>query len=229
MDISNIVGILLFILPGLLSEKIRHILDYPSKEKDSDFLKMVNGVLSSLPTVFLISILSFLINKTTSLREFVNMFDDLLFLVTYILAITLMSILSGFIRVRWRQSTLSLINKLRIKLGRMEDSGGNNWRKFLINNKKERYLEVIIDGCSSKGFAGGYSTPSEADSLILETDDVLYLYEDYDPEKLFTKVLGTYIDIEKNVVIKDYDMTEYNKWVDEKHDKFISQVDGAEA
>lgn len=53
MEISNIAIILLFILPGILAERISFHIDYPSKKAQSDFREMVNGILLSLPILFI--------------------------------------------------------------------------------------------------------------------------------------------------------------------------------
>jgi hypothetical protein len=50
MKISDIIIILLFIIPGIFAERISYNMDMPSSEKRSEFRELVNGILLSLPT-----------------------------------------------------------------------------------------------------------------------------------------------------------------------------------
>ena len=82
---------------------------------------------------------------------------------------------------------------------------------------------MIKDGKSYRGFLGPFSLPDEEREIILynyielQSDDEFdKKSKQYEYEKKFTKVVKTYIDVEKNIVVNDYDMSEYNKWLDEK-------------
>lgn len=216
MEISNVVTILLFILPGVLAMKVIQMLGFPSENEPSDFLKTVNGIMVSLPILFINILLFTLAKEVETVEEFRRLFDNLTFVGSFIFSITLTSVILGYLSSRTKRPRLKLLNIIRKYLGKMESNKGSCWQKFSIERNESRFFEVIINGQSSKGFAGDYSAANETMSLILETDSSLYLYDDYDPEILFTKVIGTYIDIERNVVIKDYDMSEYYKWIESK-------------
>ena len=219
MEVSNVIAILLFILPGMISEKVSHMLDYPNEKEPSDFIKTVNGILISLPIVFINSVCFAIFNKVNSLKEFIKLFDNIIFLGIFIISILITSVYLGYKSAKTKESRLNKINSIRKNFGKLEVNSGSCWKQFTIERKAKRYLEVIINDQSYKGFAGDYSTPDESMSIILETDKEFYLYDDFEPEKFFTKVIGTYIDIEKNVVIKDYDMSEFNEWYSIKEDE----------
>jgi hypothetical protein len=72
---------------------------------------------------------------------------------------------------------------------------------------------VEKDGKTHEGFILWYSLPGEEKELVLYTPNDLEPYPEY-REKI-SKVKCTYVNIEKDIVIKDYDTTEYNKWCDE--------------
>lgn len=223
MEVSNVITILLFILPGMLSDKITHMLDYPTEKDPSDFMKTVNGILSSMPILFINSIFFTVSEGLSSLEDLYLLFNNLNFLGYFIISVFLTSILFGLIRTRTEDYKLKTVNFFRKSLGKMEVNKGSCWEEFTIGINEKRYLEVIINGNTNKGFAGAYSTPDETMALTLETDAGFYDFDDYDPEKLFTKVIRTYIDIEKNVVIKDYDMTEFYAWCNTKTNESIEE------
>lgn len=216
MEISNILIVLLFVLPGMLSDKIAKELGYPSAVCHSDFLNTINGIMLSFPILLINGVLFALKYKITSINNFITIFDNTYRLFYFILSVIATSILIGFCREKLDLKWETFINKKRKKRGKMPSSGENNWSKFLLGKNKFRFLEVIINGQSYKGFAGEYSTLNENISIILEINKNIYTYDDFDINELFTDVIGTYIDIEKNVVIKDYDISKYEKWCKEK-------------
>lgn len=216
MEISNIAAILLFILPGILAERISYSINSPSKKSRSDFRQTVNGMLFSLPIIFISSIIFALSTKKTTLDNFVVILNDLSSLFKYIVLILLVSIIAGIIDGITKEFWRKPINWIRAWLGKMPSDARTCWHKFLTDQNKARYLEVIHDGNSYKGFAGCYSPTNEDAAIVLEIDKVLYEHEDCNLDELFTEVVGIYIDTEKSIVIKDYDMNKYNNWCDEK-------------
>lgn len=212
MEISNIIVVLLFIIPGIIARRVYYLFDYPSETEKSDFMKMVSGVLNSLPIIFICSLIFACILKVKSLIEFMGYFDNLIFIATFVLFTAILSIAYGYILARTRRMRLNIINNQRKKLDKMQLNEGTLWRDFILEKNKARYLEIQMNGQTYKGFAGGFSTPDENMALILELDTWFDEYENFNPEELFKKVTRTYFDIERNVVIKDCDMSEYNKW-----------------
>ncbi|QUH20248.1 hypothetical protein [Alkaliphilus sp. B6464] len=216
MEVSNIIIILLFILPGMLSEKIAHELDCPSKPSHSDFKVTINGVMLSFPILFINGMFFALAYHIVTLESFIEKFDDFFFLLRFTLAVLFTSFALGVSREYLNKLWTMFIDYLRGMRNKMPSSTKNCWQKFLIEKNECRFLEVIQDGQSYKGFAYEYSTLNEDMSIVLGIDKSFYEHDDFDIDRLFTKVIGTYIDIEKNVVIKDYDMSEYYKWNEEK-------------
>lgn len=216
MEISNIIIILLFIIPGILAERISYSIDCPSKRSRSDFRQTVNGMLFSLPIILISSIIFALSTKKTTLDDFIGALNNLPSLFMYGVLILLISIVAGIIDGVIKGIRIRPINWVRALLGKMPSDEGTCWHRFLTDQNKARYLEVIHNGNSYKGFAGHYSSTNEDAAIVLEINEVLYEHEDCNLDELFTEVIGIYIDAEKDIVIKDYDMDKYNKWCDEK-------------
>lgn len=216
MEISNIIAILLFILPGILAERISFSIDCPSRVNQSEFRETVRGMILSLPIVLASSIGFSIFRELETLNKFIEALNQLSNLLVYIGIILIVSIVIGVVDGMTMKLRARPINYLRGKLNKMPSDGRSCWQRFLIDQNIPRYLEVIYDGNSYKGFANRYSSTNENAAIVLEINDVLYEYSDFNSDELFNKVTGIYIDAEKNIVIKDYDMSEYNKWCDEK-------------
>lgn len=216
METSNILIILLFILPGILAEKISYFIDYPSKKTQSDFSEMIRGILLSLPIVFIGGVIHSLYYKLNSLESFISSLNNLKILFTFTGIIMLAAIITGIIFGLSSNLNRNIVNKMRKWINKMPSDDRSCWQKFLIDENKARYLEIIKNGNSYKGFAKCYSLSTEDAAIVLETDIVLYQNQDYNPDELFTDVIGIYIDLEKDVVIKDYDMSKYDIWCEEK-------------
>lgn len=216
MGISNISVILLFIIPGILAERISQNIDYPSKKEQSNFRETIRGILLSLPIISIGSIIFSLIFTITTLKDFINILNNLFHLFVFIILILFIAIIVGIIDGATKDFWRKPLNFMRGKLGKMPADGKTCWQKFLIDENRARYLEVIYNGHSYKGFAKHYSSTGDEAEIVLNIDEILYEYTDFDLDELFTKVIEIYINTEKNVVIKDYDMNEYNKWCESK-------------
>jgi len=113
MDSMNIITILLFILPGILAEKISYKIDFPTKERETDFKEIINGILFSLPIIFLAWIICSKINGLLTLNEFIISFDDLKFLDIFSILVFIMTIILGIFKSITRYYIYNIINVLR--------------------------------------------------------------------------------------------------------------------
>jgi hypothetical protein len=79
VDIPELVALALFVLPGILAEKISYKMDFPSAEKRTDFAEVVNGMLLSLPILLVATMVTISINNFKTLESLVNTFVMLVF------------------------------------------------------------------------------------------------------------------------------------------------------
>ena len=215
MTTTNVIAILLFILPGILAEKISHKMDFPSGKKRTDFGEIINGLVLSFPILFFVLLIAGIFLGYPTLKEYADNFNNVWFLLLFTIITLIVTLIFGVVANPIKKRVMELLNKHRKKHDKMKMDSSSCWRKFSIDINKPRFLEVIQDGHSYKGFVDHYSLPDEDRAISLKINEVLYCYKDFDPDKLFTKVIGIYVDIEKHVVIKDYDMTDYNNWCEE--------------
>lgn len=214
METTNIVALLLFVLPGILAEKISHRMDFPEIDNSSEFKDLLNGILLSLPIVSLVGIIAALINNIKTLDSFINTFNDLLFLVTFSVSVFVVAVFVGVGKGLTTDYLYKYINKIRIKFNKMEIDDKSCWRQVFLEKNASRYIKIIKeDKIIAEGFAKHYSLPNEEMSIALEMpQDMDYYIENYPEcmEKL--KLYNTYINIEKGVIVEVYDtgdLTEY--------------------
>lgn len=222
MDITSIMGVLLFVLPGILAEKISHKVDFPSGKKRSEFGELINGIALSFPILFLTAVIVYWIYGYTNINDYLEVLYNMKKFFIFVSIALGIAIITGVIAGLSSDRVNKVINWFRVKvLRKMKIDGNSCWRRFLIDENKPRYVEIIKDGISYKGFLGPFSLPDEDREIILTNDIILQSDEWYDEkskeyeyQKKFTKIVKTYIDVEKNIVVHDYDMSEYENWCD---------------
>ncbi|AKL96607.1 hypothetical protein CACET_c31630 [Clostridium aceticum] len=216
MDTTNIVALLLFVLPGILAEKISHRMDFPAAEKNSDFKEMVNGILLSMPIIFVVGIASVFINKFSSLKQLINEFNDLFFLATFSIAVFLLAIIVGVLKGLSTEQWYKAINKIRGKLGKMDIDDKCCWRQVFLEKKVNRYIKIIKDEkILAQGFSKHYSLPNEEMSIVLEQPEGIDYYLENHPEFMdHLKLWETYVNIEKGVIVEVYDTSEAEKYLE---------------
>jgi hypothetical protein len=214
MGVTSIIGLLLFILPGILSEKISYRMDMPTNEKRSEFREIVNGFLLSLPIIAITwAVLSIWYSYET-LNEYITAFNNVTYLLLFVLVVFIVSILLGFLKGLFFSKMFTWVtNIIRNSLNRIAIDNKSCWGKLFLEENKSRYLKIIKDDKVHEGFSKYYSLPNEEREIVLEIPEVLYEYPEYKTK--FTKIINTYVDIEKNIIIEDYDTTEYEKWCDD--------------
>lgn len=209
MDTTNIVALLLFVLPGILAEKISCKMDFPATEKTSDFKEIVNGILLSLPIIFVTGIASAIINKYESLNEIIIAFDELYFLITFSIIVFSLAIVIGVIKGVTTDLFYNIINKIRSLFNKMEIDDKCCWRRVFLDNNVSRYIKIIQNGeILREGFGKYYSLPNEEKSIVLEESD--YLNSHPDLKELF-KLWKTYVNTESGVIVEIYDTSYASK------------------
>lgn len=210
MDSENIIMILLFIIPGIIAEKICSKMDMPSSGERSEFREIINGILFSLPIVATSSLTINYSYKFTTIGQFKVSLKQIDFLVKYTLTTIIIAILIGTAVGLTKDKFINLVNTIRTKLfKKIAIDDKCCWRKTFLEDKTPRYLGIIIGDKEYEGFVDCYSLPNE------EKEIVLYIPENWEcyPElkESIKRVNKTYINLEKNIVIKEYDIAEHNK------------------
>ena len=115
METTNVVAVLLFVLPGILAEKISYRMDFPSAEKRSDFRELLNGILLSLPIVSSVGLGFAKGNNISKLKDFIAEFEDLKFLFSFTIIIFLVAIIFGVIKGLSKDIWIKVVNFLRYR------------------------------------------------------------------------------------------------------------------
>lgn len=217
MKLSDIFVILLFIIPGAIAERISYCLDMPSANKRSEFRELLNGILWSLPILILVSPIMCVIYKIWHIKEFTQKFDDVLFLLVFGAASLIFAVIIGFIKGLFWHFITDLINKLRQKGNKIKIDSKGCWEKFFLVDPECHFVEIIKGTDVYEGFTREYSLPDEEKELIIYTPDYLQRDPHYAEYRDKFKIVNqTYVNIEKNIVIKDYDMKDYYSWMEVK-------------
>lgn len=217
MKAEDIIYILLFILPGVIAEKISYNFDMPNDKKRSEFGDIVNGLLLSFPIILIASIAIEIIYGFTNMQQFVKASINIKCLFVIILLILIISIFIGILKGLIAQPIGDAINKFRRYQKKIEIDNESCWRKMFLDSPASRYLRVTINGKEYEGFVKHYSLPNEEKSIVLYTPEGLDDYPEY--KNYINKVAGTYINLEKNIVIEDYDIKEYEKFCEKLKNK----------
>lgn len=212
MKVTDFIVILLFIIPGVIAEKISSSMDLPSSRKRSEFQDVVVGIILSLPIVGISGLIMCFIYWDWNISSLYCRFDSVQFLVIFTIISLLFALVFGVTKGLSNDWFTKKVNTIREKNEKIEIDSKSCWRKLFLDDAESHYVEVIINTQSLSGFTKWYSLPNEDKEIVLHEPESLEHYPDY--KKLFKKIAFTYVNIEKNIVIKDYDMTEYNNWID---------------
>jgi len=212
MKVTDIIVILLFIIPGVIAEKISSSMDLPSSRKRSEFQDVVVGIILSLPIVGVSGLIMCAIYWDWSILSLYTRFDCVLNIVLFTALSLVFAVLFGVIKGLSNDWFAKKVNKVREKKNKIEIDNKSCWRKLFLDDPECHYIELITNGESLFGFTKWYSLPNEDKEIVVYIPD--FLRDKPEFKDYFQIVVYTYINIEKNIVIKDYDMTEYNKWVD---------------
>lgn len=230
MKITDITYVLLFILPGVFARKISNLLDIPNDEKYSEFGELINGILLSFPIMFLTFAIISAINGFKEVKQFITAFNDPAFLFCFVIIVIIISFSFGIIIGIFKGVLINGLNIVRKKLlKRIEIDDKTCWRKLFLDDKEPHYVEIDINGKIYKGITKWYSLPNEEKEIVIFMPDEWKYYPGI--EKNFKTIKQIYINIEKNIVIKDYDMQEYNSFCEQlkKEQRETGIISSAEA
>lgn len=133
MEISTgLIIIVFFVMPGVLAEKISHMIDAPGKKTVSTFSETVTGVLFSLPIIVITASIFAFIYRIGSVDEYKGWFDRTFHILLFIALIGVVSIILGVVKGAFYEKTVIwIINKIRGVIGRPEYSPNTCWQLFL--------------------------------------------------------------------------------------------------
>ena len=216
MEFKEIVALLLFVLPGIIAEKISYRMDFPAAEKRSYFREIVNGMLLSLPVVLIAVTVAACINEFKTISSFINAFNNLLFLVTFSILVVAIAIVVGIVKGLAGDFMYWVINKIRFRCKKMEIDNKSCWRQAFLEENVPRYVKIFKDeSLLREGFVEYYSLPNEEMSIVLEEPEHIDYYLKRHPKfKDYLKLCRTYVNIEKGVIVEIYDTTEVNKYLE---------------
>jgi hypothetical protein len=212
MEVKDLVYILFFILPGVLAKKVSYIFEIPDDKKRTEFGELVNGVLLSLPIDIITIYIIFTKHNYSKLWQCINDLNDFKFMIEVTYKLAIVTILVGLIIGLSKDKLIAIVNFIRIKLNRIEIDDKTCWRKMFLDKPESHYVEIIKDGKVYKGFTKWCSLSDEEKEIVLYKPEELRDYPDF--ESKFRYIKQTYINIEKNIVINDYDMKEYCEYCD---------------
>ncbi len=221
MDTTNVVAILLFVLPGVLAEKISYRMDFPSSEKRSDYRELINGIMLSFPILAAVGLVFSLIHKIKTLKGFINALDRLTFLSTFSISIFIVSILLGIAKGLTKDFRIKIINKMRRKINKINIDDKSCWRKIFLEDiytekdknrtRYPKYLIVEKEGeIKQEGFALSYSLPNENLEVAVEMPENIEYYPNFKDYLTDEKI---YINLEKGIIIKSYDTRKFNEYL----------------
>jgi hypothetical protein len=87
------------------------------------------------------------------------------------------------------------------------------WRQAFFERNEKRYLIIKKDEKKvSEGFALHYSFPDEEKEIVLDNPENIENHSDF---KKYLRLRKTYINIEKGIVIEDYDTKLFENYIKE--------------
>lgn len=225
MDIASIIGIMLFILPGILAEKISYRMDYPASESRSEFREVINGLILSLPIISFVGIIFSLFWGLCSLNMFISAFDDWLFLLLFTAAVLVLAIIVGVAKGLTKDFWIDKVNRIRKHFKKMSIDDKSCWRKVFLEdiyndeederNKYPKYIIIELNKKTYEGFALCYSLPNEEIAVALEKPENMVGYPDF---KEYLSSEKIYVNIEKGIIIKSYDTKKLNEYINKHKD-----------
>lgn len=223
MKITDIIVTLLFIIPGAISLKIISWLSMPGKERNSEFHDLVASILWSFPIIFISGYGYWVKYKFQSLSYLSVLLDEISYLIEFVLVILITSIVLGIIMSLTKDLWLKGINVIRRKvLKKAAINLRNTCWEDLFNTLESQYIEIVKDGKSlAEGFVKYYSLPNEEKEVIIYDPCELKDYPEY--KDRITQVKQVYFNLDKNIVIYDYDLEDYYKFCDEIEKKYAQE------
>jgi hypothetical protein len=100
MTTTNVIAILLFILPGILAEKISHKMDFPSGKKRSDFGQLITGIALSFPILFFVLLIIYIFYGYPTVKDYADKLNKIDFLLIFTAITLAVTIIFGIVTYR---------------------------------------------------------------------------------------------------------------------------------
>lgn len=230
-ETSNVIFILLFIFPGAFSQILNNRFSPKSNKIHKNSIIEFSEILA---TSMIIMIINFIIIylKTGFMIDSVKLFTELLmvnkFLIKYVVLTTIVTCLFTFIFNYINKIIINyMINKFNKKMNKPTESNSSTiWESIfehyefidLYNNPP--VISIEKDGVLlTRGFLRKWTGPNvDCNELVVNHSVEIEAYFESDKnkpdnEKIFYKIVMEYCFFETGTVIKFYDMTKYNDYV----------------
>ncbi len=212
MEVKNIIGVLLFILPGLLAQGLSNKLDFGSGKKKSEFLEIACGIALSFPIMFLVLIAMEFLYGLSTITGLIKKIDEIDYLKVLIVYLFGFSVIFGILINPAKKIFYKVINYIRKEKNMMKIDDGSCWRRFTVDVNEKRYLRITKDGKTYKGFVETYSLPDEEREIILHMPENAESY----PEAFdLLRKKKIYFNMEKGIIIEDYDTNKFFEKISE--------------
>jgi hypothetical protein len=222
MESTNVIAILLLIMPGLIAEKISNRMDMPPTQKTTGYGETISGILLSLPIMIICLPIVYLKTNIRTVSDLATHFNDTLFIFKFVMLTVSISILLGIIKGIFGSKTSTIVNFIRKKIfGRISIDDKSCWRNIFLDDPDAKYVEIQINSEIYKGFTKHYSLQNEEKEIVLQIPEEWAYYPGI--QEKFTRVNNIYINLEKNIVIKDYDTKDYCDYCEQLSNNIAEQ------
>jgi hypothetical protein len=221
MDSLGIVGILLFVVPGMLVQKIDSLLSIPKRDKKSDFGLLVESVFLSFPVVAVTVIIYYIAYRFRSVANFESLVQRTSTLMVFCAILIAVTVVWGILKSIIHPYFYCLINGARSKLDRFETSDESCWSNLFFDDNKYHCVKIVTRGTEYFGFVEHVSLPNEDHEIILNRIDDAVEHKD-----CFTQTDRIYINFDKDLAIYDYDTRKYDAICDQSGEDAETLVTG---
>lgn len=211
MGIDDLIGLILFILPGYITFKWKELFSNSNKNiQDTTIEKPAEIILFSIPVVFITQLILSFYFKVKGIHGLIKLSYDFKFLTCYLVLVTALSILLAFIWTKWIEKiTLKAVNKIRSKNKKLHISPNSVWEQTLSHGDYTKVVCIYPLG-DEENAEWGFLT---SHSRTIENEKQLYLEGSEDIKRIKDKFINpekTFIDIDTQTVIRifDYDTRE---------------------
>jgi hypothetical protein len=210
MDSLGIVSILLFVIPGMLVQKIDNLLSIPKRDKESDFGLLIGSVFLSFPVVAVTVIIYYIVYRFKNVAKFESFIQNSSTLMVFCAIIFAVSVIMGIFKSITHPTFYKCINSVRCKLGRFETSDESCWSNLFFDNNYH-CVKIATRGTSYFGFVEQVSLPNEDHEIVLNKIEDATQYKEY-----FSETNRIYINFDKDVAIFDLDTKNYEAFCNQE-------------
>jgi hypothetical protein len=200
------IALLLMIVPGFIAETIYRSLNRDIKY-DSTLQETVTALMYNMPILAITCLVLIPIYKYKNVADFKAQFNNIDFVLVYIIITLIISIAMGFLWNMFEPKVSNFINSIRKNENKNEIENSEGVWDIVFNDGKQHAILIEKDGREcTKGFIKKLSQPQNLREMYVENADLMNSCKEY-----FSDVKGVYIDFDKNIKITEYDLTKlYN-------------------